>query len=316
MPTAIVRIVTPDGIVLAADGCATDDDKKRTSDREQKLFSTEKRDSWVIGCGLSELGFPTFTYDERAVKINFREICERAIRIVEMQDHYNSIVDLSQSFTESFRKEIEHRLTTARDGGEISNEDYLAFFQIPKPVRFQFAGYVNGLASVATALLTFCKKEHAVEIVHPTMLAMPTFSQFFGSDAILSVLISRRTIIPHSAQTGLSARSESHPNTELQKSSSSSMVKRPCPMPSKRRNVILRHVLMPKLRFLILTAIRSADTFTLRRLPERVDFRVCVSRSHERGLGVVHPKCGCGPAFTITTPCRKPTAAEKNKIRR
>lgn len=190
MPTAIVRVITHEGIVLAADGCATDDNGNKTSERECKIYSTEKPGQWIVGYGLSELAPPTFEYHDReSVKLSFAEIGKKVSRILEMQESFKNLVDLSQHFTELFNFEVESTLSALRDRKAISEEDFSAFFHIEKPIRFQFAGYVQDVASVSTTLLTFSKPERG-QLDRPTVLMETTFGHFYGSGLILSLLAS------------------------------------------------------------------------------------------------------------------------------
>jgi len=190
MPTAIVRVITHEGIILAADGCATDDNGNITSERECKIYSTEKPGHWIVGYGLSELAPPTFEYPDReSVKLSFSEIGKKVSRTLEMQESFKNLVDLSQRFTELFNFEVESTLSGLRDSKAISEQDFSAFFHIEKPIRFHFAGYVHGVPSVSTTLLNFSKSDR-VHLDQPTVLAETTLGHFYGSGLILSLLAS------------------------------------------------------------------------------------------------------------------------------
>jgi hypothetical protein len=188
MSTAIVRIYTPEGFVLAADGFSTENDLGA----EQKIFPATNSPSWTLAYGLSEKARAFFHHDETGVDVivDFAEECKLTAKRMNSR-HPRDLNDYAKTFTRLLGDQIFEQITEAKNHGKIMEEDYSKFMESPRNTTLQFAGYFEGDPAIATTELYFSRPEPYVRLVQPTTQNFDRFHDCWGSKVVLGVLSSK-----------------------------------------------------------------------------------------------------------------------------
>jgi hypothetical protein len=189
MPTSIVRIHTPSGFVIAADGYATG--AAPDAPAAQKVFGLVC--PFVkAGVGISGLGNSQFSNEDKELTITFLAEC------TEVADEVRSTPradfdEVAKHFTQALAKRINKRIERGRRWGAVSDDDLVAWFadqERNKGTCLHFAGYCRDHPYVALTRVIFGKDGPRVTL--EALARIPTGrTEFFfhGSKTVQDLLL-------------------------------------------------------------------------------------------------------------------------------
>lgn len=122
MLTAIVRIYTPEGFVIAADGYSDDADAPAFNCR--KVFPTNGTFG-NLAFGISMLGSALFTNDSTgaALRILFARECQQVADKLQSNTP-KSLNDYAEKFSRPFLEQVQFRIDKGAEEGIVSPSDY------------------------------------------------------------------------------------------------------------------------------------------------------------------------------------------------
>jgi hypothetical protein len=188
--TAITRIFTPEGFIIAADGCACDDDNRRTSTTERKIFAMENLPAWTYGCGLSDTPAATFTNEAGPdVYMHFKEDFEHTAGLMATMGGFDNVFSYAKGFSDVLKIQIRERVVHAKEQGIISASDCSDFLNLKKALKLQFAGYFKGTPSIITTRIIFATDEKT-QFVEPSFEVSKAGYYLYPPSWVARVLVS------------------------------------------------------------------------------------------------------------------------------
>lgn len=193
MSTAVVRIYTPEGFVIAADGYSDDTDTPEFNC--QKIFPI-KGTFGTLAFGISMLGSALFTNDVTGatLKIVFGQECQHTADKLQSYTP-KSLNDYADQFSRLFLEQVQFRIAKGAEEGIVSGSDYSEWKKSGALTLLHFAGYIASgnagnplLPSMATNTVRLA--DGSVE-PGPALLNIshsPAVGFFYGSQQILSIL--------------------------------------------------------------------------------------------------------------------------------
>jgi hypothetical protein len=176
VPTAIVRIYTYEGFVIAADGYPTG--------TTQKIFpAIGPHHSLAYGlCGWANVsgeGTPwrVCWADE------CREIANRPAPIGNMSKY-------AKVFTETLGRQVTNKIAQLKENGEISDSDYFQLQTEQRDSSIHFAGYFKGAPRMAVGQIRFNLPTYSANLVRQPDYCNPDDNYLFGSGKIRNLLFS------------------------------------------------------------------------------------------------------------------------------
>jgi hypothetical protein len=166
MPTAIVRINTLDGIVVAADGRSVDNDDNSTCENVQKLFPIPLSSGSCV-VGISGQCSACFSNDVgKKLDLYIGAICnEAAVQFSGMVFH--EFHDFVLTFSDVLKKNVQKRLNDGIQAGIILDQDLADWFdaqRLERGVTFRFAGLLQEKHWFAMINMIFSDLEPSVTL--------------------------------------------------------------------------------------------------------------------------------------------------------
>jgi hypothetical protein len=175
MSTAMVRIYTPEGFVIAADGYP---------------FSTQKifpaiGPNYKLAYGL--VGWAGVRDDETGWRVSWAEECEQIeSNLAKMK--MDNMGKYAKTFTQMLEGQVTNKISQLRAEGTISDNDYAQLQREQKDSKIHFAGYFNGVPKMVVSRIHFDLPESSASLEAPPQQCEPDLHCLFGSGEIRKVL--------------------------------------------------------------------------------------------------------------------------------
>jgi hypothetical protein len=193
MPTAIVRIYTPEGFVIAADGYSDDADAPALNC--QKIFATSGTFG-TLAFGISMLGGASFTNDVTGanLRIVFGQECQHTAEKLQSYTP-RSLNEYAEKFSRLFLEQVQLRIAKGVEEGIVSDSDYSGWKKSRALTLLHFAGYIASgnagnplLPSMATYTVRLADGSVEPGTALLNISHSPAVGFFYGSQQILSIL--------------------------------------------------------------------------------------------------------------------------------
>ncbi len=184
--TAIIRIKTSEGLILAADGRSLDEDGK-ICETNQKIFEI-KSPFGLLAVGISNSGQAQFVDHERMLLcIEYGKELQRLANNIKLPQSLN-MFQFETDIVKSFVHYVQNKIRQASIDGVIPKEDYQSWLNCNRETQFQFLGY-EGKEPFLTTIRVISTHENIqiLPINHITFSSSTSSTgMFFGSDIVLS----------------------------------------------------------------------------------------------------------------------------------
>jgi hypothetical protein len=181
MSTAIVRIYTAEGFVIAADGFSTED----PTGNAQKIFPTSTP-SWTLAFCPSVCAAAMFENKDSksTLRIDFASQCQIAADRMKTS-HPQDLNDYARSFSRLFTECVREQMDQAQRNGVLSPEDFAEWVAARETTILHFSGYFYGIPSLSTVKIIFGQPEPLITLVPVSEInPKPVRGAFFGSKKI------------------------------------------------------------------------------------------------------------------------------------
>jgi hypothetical protein len=177
MSTAIVKIYTPEGFIVAADGKTSDG---RTD--AQKVFEV-RSEVGTLACCLSNCA--DISDAETGMNIRFDSVCS----LVAAEPRLKNAANLqlyADIFSRAFGKKVQEQVLEAKEQRLIDPKGKRILKKGWK-TDLHFAGYFRGVPSIAVSTVRFHGAK--VSVLHSCHLSLKYFTgTFYGSEKVLQAL--------------------------------------------------------------------------------------------------------------------------------
>lgn len=184
MSTAMVRIYTPDGFVIAADGYP--------SLNAQKIFPASGS-SYSLAYGL--VGWADVSEDEKGWRVSWAEESQGiATRLAEMS--FGKMEDYVSMFTRMLESQVRDKILHLKAKDEISEEDYTNQLQGAKESSLHFAGYFDGIPKMVTSHIHFDLPRSSASLSLGPETCAPYLHYLYGSQGIRELISTPTEPVP------------------------------------------------------------------------------------------------------------------------